>query len=112
MQTVPDDILSQFNALLDKGSVPVSLRDDYRKWLRYFLDYCTHYSPPAERSEQVRFASLILPRLLPPEHLHQFLPEHLRRFGTYGCDDIAIGDRLIVGQDRSFCFEDRQGRGE
>jgi hypothetical protein len=54
MQTVPDDILSQFNALLDKGSVPVSLRDDYRKWLRYFLDYCTHYSPPAERSEQVR----------------------------------------------------------
>ena len=54
MQPVPDDILSQFNALLDNGSVPVSLHDDYRKWLRYFLDYCANYSPPAERSEQVR----------------------------------------------------------
>jgi integron integrase len=54
MQPVPVDMLSQFNALLDKRSVPVALHDDYRKWLRYFLDFCERYAPPAERSEQVR----------------------------------------------------------
>jgi len=54
MYPVPDDILSQFNALLDKKSVPVALHEDYRKWLRYFLDFRAKYSPPAERSKQVR----------------------------------------------------------
>ena len=39
MQPVPDNILTQLNALLEQKAVPPSLRDDYRKWLCYYLDY-------------------------------------------------------------------------
>ena len=48
MQPIPDDILKQFDAVLAEKAVPVSLRDDYRKWLRYYLDFRIRmkYSPP------------------------------------------------------------------
>lgn len=54
MQPIPDDILKQFNAILEQKAVPSSLRDDYRKWLRYYLDFRTKYPPPDSKSEQVR----------------------------------------------------------
>ncbi len=54
MQPVPDDILKQFNVVLEQKSVAVSLRDDYRKWLRYYLDFRVKYPPPDSKSEQVR----------------------------------------------------------
>jgi len=54
MQPIPDDILNQFNAALDEKAVPSSLRDDYRKWLRYYLDFRVKYPPPDAKSEQVR----------------------------------------------------------
>ncbi len=38
MQPLPDDILAQFNVVWEQKAVPSSLRDDYRKWLRYYLD--------------------------------------------------------------------------
>jgi hypothetical protein len=46
MQPIPDDILKQFDAVLAEKTVPVSVRDDYRKWLRYYLDFRVKYSPP------------------------------------------------------------------
>jgi len=39
MQPIPDDILKQFNAVLERKAIQSSLRDDYRKWLRYYLDF-------------------------------------------------------------------------
>lgn len=39
MQPIPDDVLKQFNAVLEQRTVPSSLRDYYRKWLRYYLDF-------------------------------------------------------------------------
>jgi integron integrase len=54
MQPIPDDILTQFNAVLEQKAVPSSLRDDYRKWLRYYLDFRVKYPPPDVKSEQVR----------------------------------------------------------
>ncbi len=54
MQPIPDDILSRFNALMDQKSVPVGLRDEYRKWLKYYLDFRVKYPPPDKKSEQVR----------------------------------------------------------
>jgi hypothetical protein len=54
MQPIPDDILKQFNAVLDEKAVPSSLRDDYRKWLRYYLDFRVKYPTPDAKSEQVR----------------------------------------------------------
>ncbi|NTW68026.1 MAG: integron integrase, partial [Nitrospirae bacterium] len=54
MQPIPDDILTPFNAILVKKVVPAALRDDYRKWLRYYLDFRIKYPPPNVKSEQVR----------------------------------------------------------
>ena len=54
MEPIPNDILAQFNAVLARKAVPSTLHDDYRKWLRYFLDYRLKYPPPDQRSEQVR----------------------------------------------------------
>jgi integron integrase len=54
MQPIPDDLLKQFNAVLEQRSVPLSMRDNYRKWLKYYLDFRVKYPPPDIRSEQVR----------------------------------------------------------
>jgi len=54
MEPIPHDTLAQFNAVLANKAVPPTSHDDYRKWLRYFLDYRLKYPPPEQRSEQVR----------------------------------------------------------
>jgi integron integrase len=54
MQTIPKDILARFDDILKQRNVPLAARNDYRKWLRYFFDFCVKYQPPASKSEQVR----------------------------------------------------------
>jgi hypothetical protein len=39
MHPIPSDILTKFEAVLKKRAVPVSRHADYRKWLRYYLDF-------------------------------------------------------------------------
>lgn len=33
----------RFNALLDKKKLPLTSRFHYKKWLRYYLDFCHKY---------------------------------------------------------------------
>ena len=54
MQPIPADISEQYSKVLNKRAVPVSRHADYRKWLRYFLDFRSKYTPPDSKSEQVR----------------------------------------------------------
>jgi integron integrase len=54
MLPIPDDLLKQFNLILKQKAVPLSVQDDYRKWLKYYLDFRVKYPPPDNRSEQVR----------------------------------------------------------
>lgn len=54
MLSIPNDTASRFDAVLQQREVPEAIRVYYRKWLRYFLDYCRKYSPPGAQSEQVR----------------------------------------------------------
>ncbi len=54
MLPVPNNILSRFEAVLEKRAVSPVKRADYKKWLRYFLDFCSKYPVPDARSEQVR----------------------------------------------------------
>jgi hypothetical protein len=54
MEPIPSDIMVQFDAVLVRKAVHSSLHGDYRKWLRYFLDYRLKYPLPEQRSEQVR----------------------------------------------------------
>jgi hypothetical protein len=54
MIIIPDDILAQYNAALKKQAVDFSRYAEYRKWLRYYLDFCAKYQPPDSKSERVR----------------------------------------------------------
>ncbi len=54
MQPIPDDILGRFNAILGQKAVSIGLHDEYRKWLRYYLDFRGKYPLPKEKSEHVR----------------------------------------------------------
>jgi hypothetical protein len=54
MIVIPSDISAAFTAVLVKRAIPASLHAEYRKWLRYFLDYCDKHAVPDSRSEQVR----------------------------------------------------------
>ena len=54
MQLIPADIWEQYVAVLKKRAIPVSHHADYRKWLRYYLDFRSKYTLPGSRSEQVR----------------------------------------------------------
>jgi hypothetical protein len=54
MQLIPDDILAQYEAALKTRAVSVSRHAEYRKWLRYYLDFRSKYPFPDSQSEQVR----------------------------------------------------------
>ena len=54
MLPVPVPILTRFDAILEKRAVAPIQRADYKKWLRYFLDFCTKYPVPEARPDQVR----------------------------------------------------------
>jgi heme oxygenase len=54
MLPIPQDVLAQFEAVLKERAVPVSFHADYKKWLRYYLDFRAKYSLPDSKSEHVR----------------------------------------------------------
>jgi integron integrase len=54
MQMIPSDILELYDAALKKRAVPASRHADYRKWLRYYLDFRGKYPLPNSKSEHVR----------------------------------------------------------
>ena len=43
MIKVPSDIASRFNTSLADKAIPKNLHFHYRKWLRYYLDFCKKY---------------------------------------------------------------------
>ena len=57
MLPIPAPILARFEAILEKRAITPDHRADYKKWLRYFLDFCIKYPVPAARPEQVRLFS-------------------------------------------------------
>jgi hypothetical protein len=54
MLSIPQDVLAEFDAVLRECAVPAPFYGDYRKWLRYFLDFRRKYPLPDSRSEQAR----------------------------------------------------------
>jgi hypothetical protein len=72
MLPIPQDVLAQFNAVLKQRTVPAHVYSDYRKWLLYFLDFRSKYSPPESRSEQVRlFIEKLRSKKQTPKQLNQ-----------------------------------------
>jgi hypothetical protein len=54
MLQTPDHISVQYKNALRRRAVPEVFHVHYRKWLRYFLDFCEKYSPPKAKSERIR----------------------------------------------------------
>jgi hypothetical protein len=54
MQPVPFDILALFDAVLKQRNVPLFARAEYRKWVRYFLDFRGKHQLPEDKAEQVK----------------------------------------------------------
>ncbi|WP_211232795.1 integron integrase [Desulfatirhabdium butyrativorans] len=46
--------MARFESILEKRSISPIHRESYKKWLRYFLDFCSKYPVPDTRSDQVR----------------------------------------------------------
>ncbi len=62
MLNIPNNILVQFEVILKKKVSAVSQHADYKKWLRYYLDFCNKYPVPDSKSEGnvIIFAKIIL----------------------------------------------------
>ncbi|WP_049794650.1 hypothetical protein [Methylomonas methanica] len=43
MHSLPDELSHLFNVALDKGQYPENIKYLYRKWLRYYWDFCQKY---------------------------------------------------------------------
>jgi hypothetical protein len=54
MLPIPDAVISRYEYILKNREVAVDRFSDYRKWLRYFLDFRTKYQLPDSKAEQVR----------------------------------------------------------
>ena len=57
MKSIPPEILARFDNMLEMRQVSRVFRSEYRKWLRYFLDFQAKYLLSEERSVQVRLFS-------------------------------------------------------
>ena len=77
MIVIPPDVLAQFESTLTKKSVPNQLRNYYKKWLWYYLDFCQKYShPPSTKESLQEFI-----RLRKRPRLRAVTPAYMKRFG-------------------------------
>jgi len=54
MFAIPASVVGEFVAVLQKNDVPLNQFDHYKKWLRYFNDFCTKYPDVDSVSHQVK----------------------------------------------------------
>jgi len=54
MIAVPNAIAGQYDAVLKKQEIPISQYADYKKWLRFFLDFCAKYPGPKGAIQQAQ----------------------------------------------------------
>lgn len=53
MQSIPPDVSEQYTEMLKEKGVSVSSRDFYKKWVRYFLDFCHKYGYDSSNPESI-----------------------------------------------------------
>lgn len=57
MIAIQNSVMNQYDTVLKAHEIPVSQHAEYKKWLRFFYDFCAKYSVHDSRSEQVRLFS-------------------------------------------------------
>ncbi len=63
MLDISPDIRTRFNALLVKRAIPEKYHYEYRKWLRYYPDFCRKYH--FQESQQESLTNFIKKLLSP-----------------------------------------------
>lgn len=53
MITIPNAVFTKFIAHINKAGVSAAYYTEYKKWLRYYLDFCDKYPVPEAKSERV-----------------------------------------------------------
>lgn len=54
MFAIPASVVGEFVAALHKNGVPLNQFDHYKKWLCYFMDFCTKYPNVDSVTHQVK----------------------------------------------------------
>jgi integron integrase len=54
MLTIPNALINEFVSHIKSKGVPPERIAEYKKWLRYFLDYCDKYPVPSSKGERIR----------------------------------------------------------
>ncbi|HXE95521.1 MAG TPA: hypothetical protein VN642_03890 [Dongiaceae bacterium] len=54
MITIPNEVFTKYIAYLSKTGVPAASCAEYKKLLRYNLDFCDKYPVPETKSERIR----------------------------------------------------------
>lgn len=57
MIPIPNAILDAYVAVLKKRNIPLKEHSHYKKWLRYYLDFCSKYHESLDKSEQANLFS-------------------------------------------------------
>ncbi len=72
MLPIPPELETQFEEHLVKSLIPKGLHGVYKKWLRYYLDFCRKYHfPPAQRQILPRFIDKLKGRKQSPSQRQQ-----------------------------------------
>ncbi len=63
MIQLPEKLLPAYNHFMNQKNIPQSLQSHYRKWLRYYVDFCKKYRHPYTATESlVQFISKLKAR--------------------------------------------------
>jgi hypothetical protein len=54
MRAIPVDVIKRYELMLETREIARNLHGYYKKWLRYFLDYCEKYPSAGGNPEHTR----------------------------------------------------------
>jgi len=54
MLLIPNTLFTEYDAHLNKMKIPMARFTEYKKWLRYYLDFCDKYPAPDAKSGRIR----------------------------------------------------------
>jgi len=104
MLAIPNTVFNQYDAVLRSLMVPISQYAGYKKWLRYFLDFCVKY--PAEPNNNTGQEQLFLEKLRQKKQSDEQRKQAEQAIKLYvgmqerGEDKCASGNNAsVVGED-------------
>jgi uncharacterized Rossmann fold enzyme len=89
MKEIPADIGIFYDAQLVKERVPETSRFHYRKWLRYYLDYCSKYGLNQLNEEN---SSQFIDKLKEKNQTEQQQKQAVQAVSVYL--DVALPDKV------------------